>query len=78
MKKLKNIKVYTKSYCPFCTFIKNYLTKNNYEFENIELEGNDDLYNDLKKKTNHLTVPQIFVGDEFIGGSEDFLSYLKG
>lgn len=77
MRNLKGIKIYTKDYCPFCVYLKGYLTKNGYEFENISVDNNEKLYKELKAKTDHHTVPQVFVGDKFIGGSEDFLAYLK-
>lgn len=77
MKNLKGLKIYTKDHCPFCVYLKNYLTKNDYEFENISVDDDQKLYENLKAKTNHNTVPQVFIGDKFIGGSEEILQYLK-
>mgnify|MGYP003687282249 CR=1 FL=1 len=77
MKNLGAVKIFTKDHCPFCVFLKKYLTKNEIEFENISVDHDEALYRDLKAKTNHQTVPQIFIDNKFIGGSEDFLEYIE-
>lgn len=65
------ITVYTKSFCPFCVRAKNLLKNKGLDFEEISVEGNDALYAELKSKTGHLTVPQIFINDQMIGGFTD-------
>ncbi|MEA3430394.1 MAG: glutaredoxin [Nanoarchaeota archaeon] len=69
-------KVYTKSYCPYCTMAKELLKDKGYEFEEIELIS-DEQYEELKKKTGHQTVPQIFCDDKFVGGYDDLCEFLK-
>ncbi len=32
------------------------------------VDTNPELYVELKERTGHMTVPQIFIGDEFVGG----------
>jgi glutaredoxin 3 len=75
MKDLKDIIIYTKKYCSYCINLEKFLIKSGYKFENISVDGNIKLYNELKNKTNHYTVPQVFIGGQFIGGSDDFLEY---
>ncbi len=65
------IKIYTKDYCPFCVKAKNTMKAEGWEFEEIDITHSPELYLKLKEETGHMTVPQIFVGDEFIGGSDD-------
>ena len=67
---MKTIKVYTKDYCPFCSAAKNLLTSKGIEFEEIDMQKMSDAdLNTLSLKTERYTmVPQIFIGDEFIGG----------
>lgn len=77
MKKLNNVVIYTKDYCPYCVKVKNYLTSNNIEFKQIRVDENPRIYEELKAKTEHLTVPQIFIDGEFIGGAMEFFSWLN-
>ena len=40
------------------------------------LEFGSDELKELVNKTHHRTVPQIFFGEEFIGGYDDLQKYL--
>ena len=73
MEKFQKIKIYTKSQCPFCIQLIQFLNAEGLSFENISVDWDLELYQNLKRETNHHTVPQVFVDGEFIGGSEDFL-----
>ncbi len=65
---MKIVKLYSWSYCPYCVHAKNLLKRKQVEFEDINLDGKDDELKNLIEKTGHRTVPQIFIGEEFIGG----------
>lgn len=75
--KYKNIKIYTKSYCPYCIRLKKDLSKSGIDFEEIDVESRSDLYKKLKEQTGHQTVPQVFIDGKFIGGSEEYYKYKK-
>nr|NP_001139920.1 Glutaredoxin-C2 [Salmo salar]ACM08688.1 Glutaredoxin-C2 [Salmo salar] len=68
-----SVVVFSKSYCPFCVKAKNLLNDVYpkyiaYELNNMENGGKiQDL---LMKKTNQKTVPNIFIGNEHIGGCD--------
>jgi len=68
---MKTIKVYTKDYCPYCDRAKNLLKNKGLAFEVIDVENDEKLFEELKAKTGLRTVPQIFVGDQLIGGFTD-------
>lgn len=56
-------------YCPYCESAKKLLKQKGYPFEEILLEEDDEAaWENLEKKTGYKTMPQIFIGDEFIGG----------
>ncbi len=65
---MPNIKVYSKNYCPFCDRAKALLKRKGADFTEINLEGKTEEMMALIKETGMRTVPQIFIGDEFIGG----------
>lgn len=65
------VKLYIWTYCPFCQRALALLDSKGIEYEKIILDGKDDELNELRQKTGHRTVPQIFINDKFIGGSDD-------
>lgn len=60
--------VYTWTFCPYCVRAKNLLKQKGVAFEEINLDGKDEELARLQNRTHFRTVPQIFIGDEFIGG----------
>ncbi len=65
------IRVYTTSYCPYCTRAKNLLKSKGVAFEEIDLTDDDKTRAKLHEETGWTTVPMIFIGDAFIGGCDD-------
>lgn len=66
------IKIYTTPTCPYCIAAKRLLASKRALFEEISVAGNPDLRNEMSKKAGgQTTVPQIWIGDKHIGGSDD-------
>lgn len=65
---MKPVKLYVKDWCPFCVRAKALLNSKSVPFEEISIEGNAEMAEDLFNKTGFRTVPQIFIGEECIGG----------
>lgn len=63
--------VYTTGYCPYCVRAKELLKRKGVPFREINLDGKYEELNELKNRTHHRTVPQIFIGDRFIGGFDE-------
>lgn len=63
--------VYTTRFCGYCVQAKRLLKKRKIPFEEVSLEGDHDRRMELVKQTGWRTVPMIFVGEEFIGGSDE-------
>lgn len=64
---MPKVLVYTTPYCPYCLRAKLLLKNKNVPFEEIDV-SDDGLRDELVTRTNWRTVPQIFIGDEFVGG----------
>ena len=73
---MKKFTIYSKGYCPFCKRAIQLAEKTGAEVEVIDVVGDEDTYTKIKKQTGQQTVPQVFIGDEFIGGFDE-LSALK-
>lgn len=69
---MPKIDIYTKFACPFCVRAKHLLKKKGAQFEehDITLGGakRDEM---LARAPQARTVPQIFIGDTYVGGSDD-------
>jgi len=68
---MKTIKVYTWTVCPYCDRAKNLLTQKGLEYTEINLDGKNDELKSLRQKTGYRSIPQIFIGEEFIGGFQE-------
>lgn len=61
-------KIYTKQSCPYCVRAKQLLNARGIAFEEINLEGQEQAIAELKARTGWRTFPQVFRGDQLIGG----------
>lgn len=57
--------------CPFCTQAKALLEARGLGFEEINLSKDPEGRAELAARTGMMTFPQVFVGDELIGGFDD-------
>ena len=71
---MTEIKIYTSTYCAYCSAAKHLLDSKDYEFEEINMEGNQELMLEIMQKSGQRTVPQIFVGEKSIGGYQELLA----
>lgn len=64
-----NIKIYSTNSCPYCVRAKQLLERKGIAFTEVNLSVEaPEVRLELMEKTNHRTVPQIFINDHFIGG----------
>ena len=66
------ITIYTKSTCSFCHAAKELLRRKGADFKEISVDGDTALQAEMSRRAaGHWTVPQIFIGDEHVGGCDD-------
>jgi len=65
------VTVYTKQNCPYCVRAKRLLDRKGVSYEEIPVEGKDELRSWLVERTGQMTVPQIFAGERSLGGFSD-------
>ncbi len=71
MKTQQPITVYTTDWCPYCVRAKMLLKKKGWDFQEINVEGDAEKRAWLVQATGRRTVPQIFIGDQPVGGFDD-------
>ena len=65
------MKIYTTPYCAFCVRAKRLLDRKKVPYEEIDVAGDDEARVRLMQRTGRRTVPQIFIGERHVGGSDD-------
>jgi glutaredoxin 3 len=65
---MSEVRVYTTNRCGYCVRVKMLLKAREIDFREINIAGDPDAFVELAKSTGMLTLPQVFVGDELIGG----------
>ena len=65
------IEIYTKSYCPYCQRAKALLDAKGLKYREIEVSMSPTLEQEAQKRSNRNTVPQVFIDNQHIGGSDD-------
>lgn len=69
--------IYTKIPCGFCQRAKQFFSSRNMTFQEINLTHQWDEISKLKEKTGHMTFPQIFIDDQFVGGYNELLDKVE-
>ena len=69
---MAEITVYYKSWCPYCRMAFALLDGKSLEYNKIDVESEAELQQEMIRRAGGAhTVPQIFIGDRHIGGSDE-------
>lgn len=74
---MTDILMYTTRICPYCVMAKRLLDSKGAKYTEINVEQNPALREEMIKKTNRRTVPQIFIGDLHVGGFDELYALEK-
>ena len=84
---MKDITVYSGPMCNFCDAAKRLLSRNNLNYNEIDISTKEGLRDEMTKRANgRRTIPQIFFDDYHVGGYQELrelekagklLSFLK-
>ena len=69
---MKSVTIYTGPLCNYCDAAKRLLTRNNANYDEIDISKVDGAMDEMIKKANgKRTIPQIFFEDQHIGGYDE-------
>ena len=69
---MKSVTIYTGPLCNYCEAAKRLLTRNKVEYKEIDIAKVDGAMDEMIKKANgKRTIPQIFFGNQHIGGYDE-------
>ena len=74
---MTQVTVYTKPWCPYCGRATNLLNHKNIAFKEIDVSSDSRRESEMRELSQAHTVPQIFIGDTHLGGSDDLLAAEK-
>ena len=76
---MPNVKVYSTSTCPYCVMAKEFLKKNNIQFEDINVGINPKAGQELIDKSGQMGVPVLDIdGQIIVGFDKDAISKALG
>lgn len=71
---MSEIVVYSSAWCPFCVRAKMLLDHKGASFREISVDRQPEKRHEMMKITGRRTVPQIFIGDQHVGGCDDLFA----
>lgn len=72
---MAKVEVYSKNHCPYCVRAKQLLEKKGVEYTEYRVDlDHSKLKEMLARSEGRRTVPQIFINDHAIGGSDDLFA----
>lgn len=68
---MADVVLFVEAGCSFCATTRRYLRAKGVEVSEIEVGGNEEAREVLRRMTGSSMVPQIFISDVHVGGYED-------
>ncbi len=63
--------MYATSWCPYCARARRLLEERGVSYTEIDIEARPEARAEMVRRSGRRTVPQIFIGDVHVGGSDD-------
>jgi glutaredoxin 3 len=68
---MKRVVVYSTRICPFCVMAKRLLKSKGVAFDEIMVDQDEAQRAEMMNRSGRRTVPQVFIGDQHVGGFDD-------
>ena len=66
--------MYTTSWCPYCERARKLFAAKNVTVSEIDVESASEKRAEMRNRSGRTSVPQIFIGDHHVGGSDELLA----
>lgn len=67
----KAVTLYTTRFCPYCIRARSLLDEKHISYEDIAVDGQPRLRREMMERSGRTTVPQIWIGEQHVGGFDD-------
>jgi glutaredoxin 3 len=69
---MQKVTIYSSDYCPYCHRAKALLQARGVsDYEEIVVDGQPELRRRMTERAGRTSVPQIFIGEQHVGGCDD-------
>ena len=65
------VTMYTGGFCPYCARARSLLERKGVEWTEIDVESDSSKRIEMMERSGRRTVPQIFIGELYVGGSDE-------
>ena len=65
------ITMYASGWCPYCTRARSLLKRKGLRWTEFDVEAETGRRAEMIARSGQRTVPQIFIGDQHVGGSDE-------
>jgi glutaredoxin 3 len=67
----KAVTLYTTRFCPYCIRARSLLDEKNVAYTDIAVDEHPHLRQEMMERSGQRTVPQIWIGEQHVGGFDD-------
>ncbi len=71
------LEIYSQVNCVYCQMAKRVLQERRIQFTEYDITHDNVLAQEMRKRSERLTTPQIFLNHEHIGGFDDMLAAIR-
>ncbi|AEE24536.1 glutaredoxin 3 [Paraglaciecola chathamensis] len=72
---MNTVEIYTKGHCPYCHRAKDLLEQKGVTYTEFKVDVQPELRPEMITRANGgSTVPQIFIGEQHVGGCDDLFA----
>ncbi|MBV2121086.1 MAG: glutaredoxin 3 [gamma proteobacterium symbiont of Stewartia floridana] len=71
---MPQVVMYSTAICPYCVRAKHLLENKGVTYEEIRIDHDREIMQEMMRRSNRHTVPQIFIDDFHVGGYDDLAS----
>ena len=68
---MPDVTVYTGNFCGYCVQVTSLLERNGIPYTEVSVEDHPDLREKLLARSGRRTLPQVYVGETYIGGADE-------
>jgi glutaredoxin 3 len=71
---MAHVTIYTRPFCGYCARALKLLNDKGADFTEIEAGMDPKLRDEMMQRSGRTTFPQIFIGDQHVGGCDDMMA----
>ena len=71
---MSKVQIYTTQICPYCHRAKALLREKGVSYDEVDVMATPGARDKMINRTGRTSVPQIFIGDTYVGGCDDLFA----